>query len=202
MLTRVALAAATYLLFVQTAVAQETASPPPGLAPVVAPLAPGAYGSKGTMEAEGALALGYPTASGADFDIMVIPGFHYFVLDGLSVGATLRIGYITGSGGATVVQLVPGAQYHFSLPGSNLIPYVGAGLGFDYWSISRTVCVGGVCESASASDTAFLLDLEGGVKMNIAPHMLLGAGIDIPIAFHTRDNLAYINVLGRFIYSF
>lgn len=174
----------------------------PAVAPSVAPLAPGAYGSKGTMEADGALALGYPTASGADFDIMVVPGFHYFVLDRLSVGVTLRIGYITGGGGATVVQLVPGAQYHFSLPGSNLIPYVGAGLGFDYWSISRTFCEGGVCATASASDTAFLLDLEGGVKMNIAPHMLLGAGIDLPIAFHSGENMAYVNVFGRFIYSF
>ena len=170
----------------------------PAGAPLVAPLAPGGYGSKGSMEADGALAIGYPTASGADFDILVMPGFHYFVADGLSVGATLRIGYITGVGGVTVVQLVPGAQYHFSLPGSNLIPYAGAGLGFDYWTISR--CAGGFC--ASASDTAFLLDLEGGVKMNIAPHMLLGAGIDLPIVFHSGENMAYVNVFGRFIYSF
>ena len=94
MLTRVGLAAATYLLFAQTAFAQAPASPPPpsvapAVAPSVAPLAPGAYGSKGTMEADGALALGYPTASGADFDIMVVPGFHYFVLDRLSEPARI-----------------------------------------------------------------------------------------------------------------
>ncbi len=155
------------------------------------------------MEAEGALGLGFPTPSGADFDVMFGVGFHYFVMDGLSVGGSLRIGYITGIGGATIFQFIPGAQYHFTIPGSKFIPYAGAGLGFDYWTVSETACgpyFG--CVSASASDTAFLLDLEGGVKFNIAPHMLIGAGIDIPIALHTGENMAYLNVLGRFIYAF
>jgi OprF membrane domain. len=159
------------------------------VAPAVAPLAPGAYGSKGTMEADGALALGYPTWSGADFDMLFIPGFHYFIMDRLSVGATMRIGFVTGGGGFTVFQFVPGAQYHFNPTASNLIPYLGAGLGFDYWS------------AGGGSDTAFLLDLEGGVKFNLAPRMFAGAGIDIPIAFHSKTG-AYLNVLGRYIYTF
>ena len=192
MLNRVGLAVASCLLFAQTALAQEMAPPPlppPGPAPEAAPLAAGTYGAKGMLEAEGALELGFPTPSGADFDFLFVPGFRYFVLDRLSVGGTLRIGYITGSGGLTVFQFVPGAQYHFVLPGSQLIPYVGAGLGFDYLS-------------AHGSDTAFLLDLEGGAKMSLAPHMMVGAGLDLPIAFHTGQTMAYINLVGRFLYTF
>ena len=154
------------------------------------------------MQADGALALGYPTPSGTDFNFLFIPGFHYFVLDGLAVGATMRIGYITGGGGITTFQFVPGAQYYFNLNGSSLVPYVGAGLGFDYWSISRTVCLLGTCGNLSDSDTAFLLDLEGGVKFKLAPHMFAAVGIDIPIAFHTSSNMAYLDVLGRYIYAF
>jgi hypothetical protein len=206
MLNRVGLAVASCLLFTQTALAQEMAPPPlppPVPAPQAAPLAAGAYGAKGMMEADGAIELGFPTPSGADFNFLFVPGFRYFVLDRLSVGVTLRIGYITGDGGITVFQFVPGAQYHFVVPGSKLIPYVGAGLGFDYESVSRTVCIPfGGCVSASGSDTAFLLDLEGGAKMSIAPHMLVGGGIDIPIAFHTGQTVAYINLVGRFIYTF
>ena len=193
MLTRVGFVVASCLLFAQAALAQELEPPPlppPGLASQVAPLAAGAYGAKGMMEADGGLELGYPTPSGADFNFLFVPGFRYFVLDRLSVGGTIRIGYVTGRGGVTVFQFVPGAQYHFSLPGSQLIPYVGAGLGFDYWSVSH------------GSDTAFLLDLEGGAKMSIAPRMVVGAGIDIPIAFHTGQTMAYINLVGRFIYTF
>ena len=160
------------------------------------------------MEAEGSLGLGFPTPSGADFDVMFGVGFHYFVIDGLSVGGTLRIGYITGIGGATVFQFIPGAQYHFTIPGSKIIPYAGAGLGFEYWSVggSSTYCdpYTGYCESLGGgySDTAFLLDLEGGVKFSITPHMLIGAGLDIPIALHSGQTMAYLNVLGRFIYAF
>jgi hypothetical protein len=193
MLNRVGLAVASCLLFAQTALAQEMAPPPlppPGSAPEAAPLAAGTYGAKGMLEAEGALELGYPTPSGADFDFLFVPGFRYFVLDRLSVGGTLRIGYITGGGGLTVFQFVPGAQYHFVLPGSQFIPYVGAGLGFDYLS------------AHGGGTAAFLLDLEGGVKLNIAPHMLAGAGIDLPIAFHTGQTMAYINLVGRFLYTF
>ena len=54
----------------------------------------------------------------------------------------------------------------------------------------------------SLSDTAFLLDLAGGVKFKLAPHMFAAVGIDIPIAFHTGSNMAYLDVLGRFIYAF
>jgi hypothetical protein len=206
MLNRVGLAVASCLLFTQTALAQEMAPPPfppPGPAPEAAPLAAGTYGAKGMLEAEGGLELGFPTPSGADFDFLFVPGFRYFVLDRLSVGGTLRIGYITGGGGVTVFQFVPGAQYHFVLPGSKFIPYVGAGLGFDYQSVSRNVCVPLLgCTSVSGSDTAFLLDLEGGAKMSLAPHMVVGAGIDLPIAFHTGQTMAYINLIGRFIYTF
>ena len=201
MLTRVGLAVASCLLFAQTALAQEMAPPPlppPGPAPQAAPLAAGTYGAKGTMEAEGAIELGFPTPSGYDFDFLFVPGFRYFVLDRLSVGGTLRIGYITGGHGITVFQFVPGAQYHFVLPGSKFIPYVGAGLGFDYESVS--VCVGSFC--VSGSDTAFLLDLEGGAKMSLAPHMVIGAGLDLPIAFHSGQTTAFINLIGRFIYTF
>ena len=200
MLTRVGLAVASCLLFAQTALAQELAPPPlpPGPLPGTAPLAAGAYGTKGMMEADGGLELGYPTPSGYNFDFLFVPGFRYFILDRLSIGGTLRIGYVTGGSGITVFQFVPGAQYHFSLPGSKLIPYVGAGLGFDYESIS--VCVGKVC--ASGSDTAFLFDIEGGAKMSIAPRMVVGAGIDLPIAFHSGQTTAFINLIGRFLYTF
>ncbi|GEM_PF-4203567 len=58
------------------------------------------------------------------------------------------------------------------------------------------------CGGLSNSDTAFLLDLEGGVKFKLAPHMFAAVGIDIPIAFHTGSNMAYLDVLGRFIYAF
>jgi hypothetical protein len=44
--------------------------------------------------------------------------------------------------------------------------------------------------------------LEGGVKFKLAPHMFAAVGIDIPIAFHTNSNMAYLGVLGRFIYAF
>jgi hypothetical protein len=152
MLNRVGLAVASCLLFAQTALAQEMAPPPlPPPAPGAPSRAPGCrhVRREGHDGGGGAIELGFPTPSGADFDFLFVPGFRYFVLDRLSVGGTLRIGYITGGGGVTVFQFVPGAQYHFVLPGSKLIPYVGAGLGFDYLS-------------AHGSDTAFLLDLEGG----------------------------------------
>ena len=176
----------------------------PSPAPAAEPVASGAYGTRGSMEAEAGLGLGFPTPSGADFDVMFGAGFHYFVMNGLSVGGALRIGYITGVGGLTVFQFVPGAQYHFTIPGSKVIPYAGAGLGFEYWSGgSSTICSPYVgCVSASYSDTAFLLDLEGGVKISLNPHMLIGGGIDVPIALHTGQNMAYLNVLGRFIYAF
>ncbi len=182
----------------------------PGLAPTAepvvagAPAAAGTYGRRGSMEAEGGLGLGFPTPSGADFDVLLGAGFHYFVIDGLSVGGALRIGYITGVGGVTVFQFIPGAQYHFTIPGSKIIPYAGAGLGFDYWSGGGSTYCGPYigCASVSYSDTAFLLDVEGGVKFNLAPHMLIGAGIDIPIALHTGQNMAYLNAIGRFIYAF
>jgi hypothetical protein len=32
--------------------------------------------------------------------------------------------------------------------------------------------------------------------------MLIGAGLDIPIALHSGQTMAYLNVLGRFIYAF
>jgi hypothetical protein len=32
--------------------------------------------------------------------------------------------------------------------------------------------------------------------------MFAAVGIDIPIAFHTGSNMAYLDVLGRFIYAF
>jgi len=38
--------------------------------------------------------------------------------------------------------------------------------------------------------------------MSLAPHMVVGAGIDLPIAFHTGQTMAYINLIGRFIYTF
>jgi len=181
----------------------------PGLAPTAtpvvadAPVVAGTYGRRGSMEAEGSIGLGFPTPSGADFDVFFGAGFHYFVMDGLSVGGSLRIGYITGMNGVTIFQFIPGAQYHFTLPGGKVIPYAGAGLGFDYWTYSASGgCAFGDCVSYSYSDTAFLLDLEGGVKFNIAPHMLIGAGVDIPIALHTGQTVGYLNALGRFIYAF
>jgi hypothetical protein len=60
--------------------------------------------------------------------------------------------------------------------------------------------VGSFC--VSGSDTAFLLDLEGGAKMSLAPHMMVGAGLDLPIAFHSGQTTAFINLIGRFIYTF
>ena len=65
---------------------------------------------------------------------------------------------------------------------------------------SVSVCVGSFC--VSGSDTAFLLDLEGGAKMSLAPHMMVGAGLDLPIAFHSGQTTAFINLIGRFIYTF
>jgi hypothetical protein len=201
-------------LFTQPALAQEIAPPPsppsptPGVAPAVAPTATGAYGSNGTKEVGFAFSLGYPTASGAKFNFLFIPGFHYFVMDRLSVGATMRIGYITGDGGVTVFQFVPGAQYHFNVSGSTLFPYVGAGLGLDYQSTSWTVCVFDTCTDYSKSQWAFLLDLEGGVKFKLSPHAFAAVGIDIPVAFHTNNNayltnnIAYLDVLVQFIYSY
>jgi hypothetical protein len=41
-------------------------------------------------------------------------------------GGTLRIGYIAGVGGVAVFQFVPGAQYHFTIPGSEIIPVLDA----------------------------------------------------------------------------
>jgi opacity protein-like surface antigen len=198
MLGRVASVVALVLLLAQPGFAQEP--PPAPIAPAgPAAKAAGAYGAKGTMEAEGGLAIGY-AREGDNWDLLIVPGFRYFVIDGLSVGGTLRIGYHGGWG--AMFQFVPGVEYNFNL-GTKMYPYVGAGLGFDYASISQTVCVPFAgCVSASGSDTAFLLDFEGGVKFDVAPHMLVGVGLDIPLGFHSGEMLYYVNVLGRFIYTF
>ncbi|HEY3354926.1 MAG TPA: hypothetical protein VGQ83_16855 [Polyangia bacterium] len=191
MLARFGVVLAVSLLLVQSAYAQ----------PAPAGAGAAAYGTKGRMEAEGGLHLGYPLMSNnnGDYDIMFVGGFRYFVMDGLAVGGQLRVGYWGGPGG-TLFQFVPGVEYNFKT-GGNITPYVGAGLGFDYFSISQTVCFFGTCSTVSGSTTAFLLDFQGGVKFQLNPNMLIGVGLDIPLAFHD-STVAYLGVLGRFIYTF
>jgi hypothetical protein len=64
---------------------------------------------------------------------------------------------------------------------------------------AANVCALNGC--ASASETDFLLDLEAGAKFVLGPHLLLAAGLDLPLVFGAV-NASSIDVVGRVAYYF
>ncbi|HEY3354925.1 MAG TPA: hypothetical protein VGQ83_16850 [Polyangia bacterium] len=157
-----------------------------------APAAAAPYATRYVLELEGGLELGY--ARRGDFDVLFAPAVRYFITDGLAVGGSLRVGGATA--GYAIFQMVPGLEYSFTL-GTKVFPYAGGGIGFNYMSFSATTVFGTV----SASMTDFLLDLSGGVKFVLTPHLLVAAGLDLPLVF--GDGTAFFfNVTGRLAYFF
>lgn len=111
--------------------------------------------------------------------------YGYFFRDGWEVGAQVSA---SDFGGADRFDISGFTEYNF-MRDSNLVPYVGAGIGLASVDFDGGVGVGTPLDD----EDGVVFDVEGGVKWFIEPYMALSSAIDFKFSpddvFATDDEI-------------
>ncbi len=153
---------------------------------------------QGTQELSVAGNLELPDFDELDYD--VDGSYGYFIRDGWEVGA--RVG-ASDFGGEDRIEIAGFTEYNF-WRSSNIVPYVGGGLGLVTADFSDDIVVGTPIDD----DDGLVFDVEGGVKFFLREYMAISAGIDFKLStedvFSTgeeiQDNLTSIKIGMRYYF--
>lgn len=133
---------------------------------------------EGTQELSVSGRLEFPDADELDYDLD--GSYGYFFRDGWEVGAQVSA---SDFGGRDRVDITGFTEYNFNRD-SNLVPYVGGGIGLVNASFDEDIVVGTPIDD----EDGLVFDIEGGVKYFLQPHIAVSTAIDFK--FSTEDIFA------------
>lgn len=171
--------------FAASAVAQQGASTTPLL-------------NRGTQELSVAGRLDIIRADELDYDLE--GSYGYFFRDGWEVGAQI---VAADFGGRDRLEIAGFTEYNF-IRNSDLVPYVGGGIGIVTADFDRNIVIGTPLDD----DDGLVFDVEGGVKFFVRPYMAISIGINFKFAtedvFETfneiEDNLTSLKIGMRYYF--
>ena len=153
---------------------------------------------KGTQELSVSGRIEIPESDQIDYDID--GSYGYFFRDGWEVGIQVLA---ADFGGQDRLEIAGFTEYNF-MRQSNMVPYVGAGIGLISADFSNDVTL----STTLTDDDGLIFDIEGGVKFFVRPNMAISLAIDFKFAtedvFATdesiSDNLTNIKVGMRYYF--
>lgn len=153
---------------------------------------------QGTQELSISGNLELPESDELDYDID--GSYGYFIRDGLEIGG--RVG-ASDFGGQDRFEISGFAEYNF-MRDSNLVPYVGGGIGLVTADFGDDLVVGTPIDD----DDGLVFDIEGGVKYFLQEYMAISAGIDFKLSTEDvfaageeiEDNLTSIKIGMRYYF--